>query len=55
MFGRIERRSEWARSWVGLFQKIDQQNYQKVGDTLYMLETPAFRKLVMSLLWRARM
>lgn len=45
MFGRIERRSEWARSWVGLFQKIDQQNYQKVGDTLYMLEDPCVQKI----------
>ena len=45
MFGRIERRSEWARSWVGLFQKINQQNYQKVGDTLYTLEDPCVQKI----------
>ncbi|QTH40407.1 DUF1861 family protein [Cohnella sp. LGH] len=41
MFGRVERREEWARSWVRLFEKIGQDEWSLVpGSMIYQLEDP---------------
>ncbi len=41
IFGRIERRSEWARSWVRLFEKTGEDAYRLVPDSMiYQLEDP---------------
>lgn len=41
IYGRVERRSEWARSWVRLFAWIDKDTYALVpGSMIYQLEDP---------------
>ncbi|WP_231637713.1 DUF1861 family protein [Paenibacillus sp. FSL R5-0912] len=41
IFGRIERREEWARSWVRLFQETGQDEWTLVPDSMiYPLEDP---------------
>ncbi|GGH31100.1 MTP-1 family protein [Paenibacillus segetis] len=41
IFGRVERRSEWARSWVRLFEKTGQDEWTLVrGSMVYQLEDP---------------
>ncbi len=41
IYGRVERRQEWARSWVRLFEKTGQDEYTVVPDsTVYQLEDP---------------
>lgn len=41
IFGRIERRSEWARSWVRLFEKSGKDEWTLVPDSMiYQLEDP---------------
>ena len=41
IFGRVERREEWARSWVRLFEKIGQDEWSLVpGSMIYQLEDP---------------
>ena len=41
IFGRVERRSEWARSWVRLFERTGEDTYTLVPDSMiYQLEDP---------------
>jgi hypothetical protein len=41
MYGRVERRQEWARSWVRLFEHTGQDVYTLVsGSTVYQMEDP---------------
>nr|WOZ50632.1 AncY [synthetic construct] len=41
IFGRIERREEWARSWVRLFEETGQDEWTLVPDSMiYQLEDP---------------
>lgn len=41
LFGRVERRHEWARSWVRLFEQIAPDTWQLVPDSMiYALEDP---------------
>ena len=41
MFGRVERRDEWATSWVRLFEKAGKDTWQLVPDSMiYQLEDP---------------
>jgi hypothetical protein len=41
MFGRVERRGEWARSWVRLFERSDGDEWTLVPDSMiYQLEDP---------------
>ena len=41
IFGRVERRDEWARSWVRLFENTGQDNWTLVPDSMiYPLEDP---------------
>ncbi|HPF87504.1 MAG TPA: DUF1861 family protein [Candidatus Limiplasma sp.] len=41
IYGRIERRSEWSRSWVRLFARTGQDDYTLVPDSMiYQLEDP---------------
>lgn len=41
IFGRIERRSEWARSWVRLFENTGKDSWTLVPDSMiYQLEDP---------------
>jgi hypothetical protein len=41
IFGRVERRSEWARSWVRLFFSTGQDDWTLVPDSMiYQLEDP---------------
>lgn len=41
IFGRIERREEWARSWVRLFQETGRDEWTLVPDSMiYPLEDP---------------
>ncbi len=41
IFGRVENREEWARSWVRLFEKTDRDRYRLVKDSMiYQLEDP---------------
>ena len=41
IFGRVERREEWARSWVRLFEKSGKDTYALVpGSMIYQLEDP---------------
>ncbi|MGX7196453.1 DUF1861 family protein [Enterococcus olivae] len=40
-YGRIERRKEWMRSWVRLFERTDQNRWSLVDDSMhYQLEDP---------------
>lgn len=41
MYGRVEHRAEWARSWVRLFEKVGEDEYTLVPDhMIYQLEDP---------------
>lgn len=41
IFGRIERRNEWARSWVKLFENTGKDEWSAVGGSMeYQLEDP---------------
>jgi hypothetical protein len=41
MFGRVERRAEWARSWVRLFQNTGKDDWTVApGSMVYQLEDP---------------
>jgi hypothetical protein len=41
IYGRVERRSDWARSWVRLFKKTGSDEWTAVPDTMiYQLEDP---------------
>nr|WP_230986865.1 DUF1861 family protein [Cohnella fermenti] len=41
LFGRVERREEWARSWVRLFEKSGPDEWSLVpGSMIYQLEDP---------------
>ena len=41
LFGRVERRNEWARSWVRLFVNTDKDVWSLVADApWYQLEDP---------------
>ena len=41
LFGRVERREEWARSWVRLFEETGQDEWTVVKDSMiYTLEDP---------------
>ncbi|CAM4382033.1 DUF1861 family protein [Paenibacillus typhae] len=41
LFGRVERREEWARSWVRLFEETGQDDWTLVrGGMIYTLEDP---------------
>ncbi len=41
IYGRVEKRSEWARSWVRLFEESGQDEYTLVRDSMiYQLEDP---------------
>lgn len=41
IYGRVEKREEWARSWVCLFKETDVDEWTKVEDTMiYQLEDP---------------
>lgn len=41
MYGRVERRAEWARSWVRLFEKTGEDEYTLVPEhMIYQLEDP---------------
>lgn len=46
MYGRVERRNEWARSWVRLFEKTGPDEYMlKAGSMIYPLEDPYISKI----------
>ena len=41
IYGRVEKREEWARSWVRLFEKTEKDEYSLVRDhMIYQLEDP---------------
>ncbi len=41
IYGRVEKREDWARSWVRLFEETDQDEWTLVqGDMIYQLEDP---------------
>ncbi|MEH7380529.1 DUF1861 family protein [Bacillus sp. JJ1533] len=41
LFGRVEKRAEWARSWVRLFENTGQDEWTLVPDSMiYQLEDP---------------
>lgn len=41
IYGRVEKRAEWARSWVRLFEKESQDHYRLVDHSMvYQLEDP---------------
>ena len=46
IFGRVERRGEWARSWVRLFKKTGKDAFTLVPDSMiYQLEDPYIAKI----------
>lgn len=46
IFGRVERRAEWARSWVRLFENTGQDDWTLVPDSMvYQLEDPYIAKI----------
>ena len=46
LFGRVERRSEWMRSWVQLFEEVSQNCWKKVENSMiYQLEDPYITKI----------
>lgn len=41
IFGRVEKRTEWARSWVYLFRQVGEDRFERVPDSMiYTLEDP---------------
>jgi hypothetical protein len=46
MFGRVEKRDEWARSWVRLFENTGKDEWTLVPDSMiYQLEDPYISKI----------
>ena len=46
LFGRVERRAEWARSWVRLFENTGPDDWTLVpGSMIYQLEDPFIARL----------
>ncbi len=46
IYGRVERRTEWATSWVRLFEKTGEDHYHLVpGSMIYQLEDPYIAKI----------
>ena len=46
IYGRVERRKEWARSWVRLFRKTGEDDWTLVPDSMiYQLEDPYICKI----------
>lgn len=46
MFGRVERRQEWMRSWVRLFTKVQKNHWKLVNNSMvYQLEDPYIAKI----------
>lgn len=46
LFGRVERRAEWARSWVRLFTQTGRDDWTLVpGSMIYQLEDPYICKI----------
>jgi len=46
LFGRVERREDWARSWTRLFTQTDQDEWTLVKDSMiYPLEDPFIQKI----------
>lgn len=46
MFGRVERRNEWMRSWVRLFEECGQDEWRLVPDSMiYQLEDPYITRI----------
>ena len=46
LFGRVERRAEWARSWVRLFEMTGKDDWTLVsGSMIYQLEDPFITRL----------
>jgi hypothetical protein len=46
IFGRVERRSEWMRSWVRLFEECGKDEWSLVPDSMiYQLEDPYISKV----------
>ncbi|MDF2543954.1 MAG: hypothetical protein K0S47_3672 [Herbinix sp.] len=46
LYGRVERRSEWMRSWVRLFEECGKDEWTLVPDTMiYQLEDPYISKI----------
>ena len=46
IFGRLEKREEWARSWVRLFEKTGDDTYSLVQNSMiYQLEDPYISKI----------
>ena len=40
IYGRVEKRDEWASSWVRLFEEKEKDNFYAVSDVIYQLEDP---------------
>jgi hypothetical protein len=46
LYGRVERRSEWMRSWVQLFEEVDINHWKRVENSMiYQLEDPYITKI----------
>ncbi|MDT2739987.1 DUF1861 family protein [Enterococcus canintestini] len=46
LFGRVERRDEWMRSWVRLFIRVEKNHWTLVEDAMiYQLEDPYIAKI----------
>ena len=46
LYGRVERRSEWMRSWVRLFEEIGPNHWKLVENSMiYQLEDPYITKI----------
>lgn len=46
IFGRVERRDEWMRSWVRLFEEVGKDEWKLVPDSMiYQLEDPYISKV----------
>lgn len=46
IYGRVERRNEWANSTVSLFRCVGQDTYEKVPDSMaYQLEDPYVQRI----------
>ena len=46
LFGRVERRAEWARSWVRLFEKTGKDDWTLVPDSMiWQLEDPYIARI----------
>lgn len=46
IFGRVEKRDEWANSWVTLFEQVEKDTFRLVeGSRSYQLEDPFITKI----------